>query len=58
MRDVGERKAVAGERRLERAHAGRRTAVDERGFVAPQEVGGDDPRSPEVEQVEELEAAI
>jgi hypothetical protein len=48
---------VHGERPLERVDAARRPAVDERRLVAEEQVGGDDPGPPEVEQVEELEAA-
>jgi hypothetical protein len=54
--DLLQGEAVRSERRLERVDAARRAAVDERRLVAGEQVGGDDPRPPEVEQVEELEA--
>jgi hypothetical protein len=56
MPEVAHREAEVRERRLERVDAGGRAAVDERRLVAGQEVGGDDPRSREVQEVEKLEA--
>jgi hypothetical protein len=54
---VPDREPGTRERRLERVDARRRTAVDQGGLLAAKQVGGDDPRPPEVEEVEELEAA-
>jgi hypothetical protein len=45
----------ARERGLERAQARGRPAVDERRLVVRPQVGGDDLRSPEVEEIERLE---
>jgi hypothetical protein len=47
---------VCGKRRFKRADAARRPAVDEGRLIAVEQVGGDDPGPPEVEQIEELEA--
>jgi hypothetical protein len=57
MTKIAEREAPALEPGDERAQARRRTAVDEGGLVAGEQVRRDDPRPPEVEEVEELEAA-
>jgi hypothetical protein len=56
MAQVLDREPETGEGALERVDAGRGTAVDESGLVAAEQVGGDDPRPPEVEEIEELEA--
>jgi hypothetical protein len=56
MTKIAEREAPALEPGDERAQARRRTAVDEGGLVAGEQVRRDDPRPPEVEEIEELEA--
>jgi hypothetical protein len=57
MAHVLERNPVGRETGLEGAETARRTAVHQRRLVAGQQVRGDDPRMPEVEEVDELEAA-
>jgi hypothetical protein len=50
-------KSVRPQTFLECVEARRRPAVDERGLFAGKEVRCDDPRSPQVEEIEKLEAA-
>jgi hypothetical protein len=54
--DLLQGEPVRGKLRFQRADAARRAAVDESRLVAVEQVGGDDPGPPEVEQIEELEA--
>jgi hypothetical protein len=49
--------SAARKRLLERAETRARPAVDKGRLVVRQQVGGDDPRPPEVEKIERLEAA-
>ena len=53
MPEVFDPETVLGEAVFEPAETGRRPAVDERRLVARKEEGGDDPRAPEVLQVDE-----
>jgi hypothetical protein len=46
-----DRQASLGERVLERLQAGARTAVDQGRLLAGEQVRGDDPRAPEVQEV-------
>jgi hypothetical protein len=55
MANVSERDAVAAEGSLQRVEAAARTAVDERRLAGRQQIGRDDPRAPQVEQIEKLE---
>ena len=50
-----ERQAALPECSFERSEAAARPAVDQRRLVSGQEVGRDDPRAPEVKEVEKLE---
>ena len=43
------------ERRFQRLEAAARAAVDERRLVTEQQVGSNDPRAPEVEEIEKRE---
>jgi hypothetical protein len=54
---VFERHPVGRETRFERAETARRPAVHQRRLVASQQVTGNDPGLPEVEKVDQLEAA-
>jgi hypothetical protein len=54
---VLQRNSVIRQTGLERAETARRPAVQQRRLVAGQQVRGDNPGMPEVEEVEELEAA-
>jgi hypothetical protein len=53
MTEIAQLQAVGGETVIEGGNARGRAAVDERGLVALEQVGGDDARPPEVEQVDE-----
>jgi hypothetical protein len=55
MPDVGEGQPAVPEGRLERIEARRGPAVDQRRLVTRQEVGGNDPGVPQVEEVEWLD---
>jgi len=53
MVEVVDPEPLPGKARFEPAETGRRPAVDERRLVAREEVGRDDPRAPEVLQVDQ-----
>ena len=57
MAKVAEQEPTQAESRLECRQAGARAAIDQRRLVARQQIGGNDPRPPEVLQVEKLRAA-
>ena len=52
--EILEREAVPAQRSLERPKAAARAAVDEHRLVAGEQVRADDPRAPEVQEVEKL----
>jgi len=54
--EILEPETVLVQRSLERPQARRWPAVDERWFVTGEQVRGDHPRPPEVQEVEELDA--
>jgi hypothetical protein len=56
--EVAELQAPLAERRFQRLEAAARAAVDERRLVAEQQVGRDDPRAIEVEEIEDLDGRI
>jgi hypothetical protein len=52
--EILEREAMPAQRSLERPKAAARAAVDEHRLVAGEQVRADDPRAPEVQEVEKL----